>query len=149
MRILNIEVGRPEERGGMEWVRVKVQAKAFARAMVRKMVMMAVMVVRCNVPRSVVANSFGFARVDVPECPGVFLVLDQVCLVKFFVSVLGLVVRRTYIVVFGSFSPITIRTTRTVRVVRVLRRLISKNIMLRFRRSVIPKSMTLSTDLNR
>ncbi|KAJ3044034.1 tRNA pseudouridine synthase 1, partial [Rhizophlyctis rosea] len=77
MRILNIEVSKPEERGGMEWVRVKVQAKAFARLQVRKMISLAVLVLRTNTPRSVVANSFGFARVDVPECPGVFLVLDQ------------------------------------------------------------------------
>ncbi|KAJ3034462.1 tRNA pseudouridine synthase 1 [Rhizophlyctis rosea] len=77
MRILNIELSKPEEHAGMEWVRVKVQAKAFARLQVRKMISLAVLVVRTNTPRSVVANSFGFAKVDAPECPAPFLILDQ------------------------------------------------------------------------
>ncbi|KAJ1569170.1 tRNA pseudouridine synthase 1 [Nowakowskiella sp. JEL0078] len=38
MRILNIECSKPEEHAGMEWVRIKVQAKAFARFQIRKMI---------------------------------------------------------------------------------------------------------------
>ncbi|KAJ3281662.1 tRNA pseudouridine synthase 1 [Borealophlyctis nickersoniae] len=77
MRILNIEVSQPEEHAGMEWVRIKVQSKAFARFQVRKMIALAIMVIRTNTPRSVVANSFGFARIEIPEAPAHCLILDQ------------------------------------------------------------------------
>ncbi|KAI9102655.1 pseudouridine synthase [Phlyctochytrium arcticum] len=76
MRILNIECSKPEVHFGMEWVRIKVQAKAFARYQVRKMLSMAIMVIRTNTPRSIVANSFGFAKIDIPEAPACGLILD-------------------------------------------------------------------------
>ncbi|TPX56463.1 hypothetical protein PhCBS80983_g04529 [Powellomyces hirtus] len=77
MRILNIDCSVPEVHFGMEWVRIKVQAKAFARYQVRKMIAMAIMVIRTNTPRSVVANSFGFTNIDIPEAPGFGLILDE------------------------------------------------------------------------
>ncbi|KAI8809179.1 pseudouridine synthase [Cladochytrium replicatum] len=77
MRILNIECSRPEEHAGMEWVRIKVQAKAFARFQIRKMIALAVLVIRTNTPRAIVGNSFGWGKIDIPEAPGQFLILDQ------------------------------------------------------------------------
>ncbi|KAI8823668.1 pseudouridine synthase [Fimicolochytrium jonesii] len=77
MRILNIECSAPELHFGMEYIRVKVQAKAFARYQVRKMIAMAIMVVRTNTPRSIVANSFGYANIDIPEAPAFGLILDE------------------------------------------------------------------------
>ncbi|KAJ3163206.1 tRNA pseudouridine synthase 1 [Geranomyces michiganensis] len=77
MRIINIECSAPQIHFGMEWVRVKVQAKAFARYQVRKMMAMAIMVIRTNTPRSVVANSFGYTNIDIPEAPGFGLILDE------------------------------------------------------------------------
>ncbi|KAI8592315.1 pseudouridine synthase [Geranomyces variabilis] len=77
MRIINIDCSAPEVHFGMEWVRVKVQAKAFARYQVRKMMAMAIMVIRTNTPRSVVANSFGYTNIDIPEAPGFGLILDE------------------------------------------------------------------------
>ncbi|KAJ3021866.1 tRNA pseudouridine synthase 1 [Thoreauomyces humboldtii] len=77
MRILNIDVSEPEIHFGMEWVRIKIQAKAFARYQVRKMIAMMIMVLRTNTPRSVVANSFGVTNIDIPEAPGMFLILDE------------------------------------------------------------------------
>ncbi|KAJ1563761.1 tRNA pseudouridine synthase 1, partial [Nowakowskiella sp. JEL0078] len=71
MRILNIECSRPEEHAGMEWVRIKVQAKAFARFQIRKMIG------KTNTPRSILGNSFGFAKIDIPEAPGHALILDE------------------------------------------------------------------------
>ncbi|RKO88306.1 pseudouridine synthase [Blyttiomyces helicus] len=76
MRILNIECSAPEEHAGMEWIRIKVQAKAFARFQVRKMIALAIMVIRTNTPRSIVGNSFGFASLDIPEAPGHCAILD-------------------------------------------------------------------------
>lgn len=77
LRILNIEVSPAEMHNGLEWIRIKVQAKAFARLQVRKMVAFAVMVTRTNTPRSVVANSFGYAKFHVPEVPAQGLILDE------------------------------------------------------------------------
>jgi tRNA pseudouridine(38-40) synthase len=77
LRILNIELGQPEMKGDMEWIRIKVQAKAFARLQVRKMMAFAIMVARTNTPRSVVANSFGYAKIVLPETPAYGLILDE------------------------------------------------------------------------
>ncbi|KAJ3107811.1 tRNA pseudouridine synthase 1 [Phlyctochytrium planicorne] len=77
MRILSMELSDPEVHFGMEWIRVKVQAKAFARFQIRRMLAMMVLVVRTNTPRSVVANSFGFAQIDLPEAPAIGLICDE------------------------------------------------------------------------
>ncbi|KAJ3004995.1 tRNA pseudouridine synthase 1 [Thoreauomyces humboldtii] len=77
MRIINIDCSEPEVHGGTEWVRVKVHAKAFAKHQIRKMLAMAIMVIRTNTPRSVVANSFGVTNIDIPEAPETTLVLDE------------------------------------------------------------------------
>ncbi|KAJ3110647.1 tRNA pseudouridine synthase 1 [Phlyctochytrium bullatum] len=77
MRILSMELSEPEVHFGMEWIRVKVQAKAFARYQIRRMLAMMIMVVRTNTPRSIVANSFGFAQVDLPEAPAIGLICDE------------------------------------------------------------------------
>ncbi|TPX68399.1 hypothetical protein SpCBS45565_g03168 [Spizellomyces sp. 'palustris'] len=77
MRIINIECSAPEVHFGMEWLRFKVQAKAFARYQVRKMMAMAIMVIRTNTPRSIVANSFGYAKIEIPEAPAMGLILDE------------------------------------------------------------------------
>ncbi|KAI8835726.1 pseudouridine synthase [Chytridium lagenaria] len=77
MRILSMELSEPEVHFGMEWIRIKVQAKAFARFQIRRMLAMMVLVVRTNTPRSIVANSFGFAQVDLPEAPAIGLICDE------------------------------------------------------------------------
>ena len=77
LRILNIELSEPKMHEGIEWIRIKVQAKAFARLQVRKMVAFAVMVARTNTPPSVIANSFGYAKIHLPETPACGLILDE------------------------------------------------------------------------
>ena len=77
IRILNIDVTEPEWHEGMEWVRIKVQAKAFARYMIRRMVTMLIMVMRTNTPRAAIANSYGFQSIDILEAPGFCLILDE------------------------------------------------------------------------
>ncbi|KAJ3211947.1 tRNA pseudouridine synthase 1 [Dinochytrium kinnereticum] len=77
MRILSVELSDPEVHFGMEWIRVKIQAKAFARFQIRRMLAMMILVVRTNTPRSIVANSFGFAQVDLPEAPAIGLICDE------------------------------------------------------------------------
>ena len=38
---------------------------------------MLIMVIRTNTPRSVIGNSFGFSKIDIPDTPAGFLILDQ------------------------------------------------------------------------
>jgi hypothetical protein len=38
---------------------------------------MFIMVVRTNTPRSVIGHSFGFQKIDIPDTPSGFLILDQ------------------------------------------------------------------------
>jgi tRNA pseudouridine(38-40) synthase len=77
LRILNIELAKPQMHHEMEWIRIKVQAKAFARLQIRKMISFAIMVVRTNTPTSVIGNSFGIHRIHLPEIPGIGLILDE------------------------------------------------------------------------
>jgi tRNA pseudouridine38-40 synthase len=77
LRILNVELSAPEMHDGLEWVRVKVQAKAFARYQIRKMIALAIMVIHTNTPVSVIGNSFGYAKIEFPEAPGLGLILDE------------------------------------------------------------------------
>jgi tRNA pseudouridine(38-40) synthase len=77
LRILNVELAAPQMHDGLEWVRVKVQAKAFARYQIRKMIALAIMVIRTNTPVSVIGNSFGYAKIELPEVPALGLILDE------------------------------------------------------------------------
>ncbi|KAJ3358439.1 tRNA pseudouridine synthase 1 [Kappamyces sp. JEL0680] len=77
VNIFNIEASPLELHSGMEWVRVKVQASAFARDQIRKMIGMLIMVTRTNTPRSVLGNSFGYSKIDIPETPVGFQILDE------------------------------------------------------------------------
>ncbi|KAJ3195421.1 hypothetical protein HK101_000263 [Irineochytrium annulatum] len=83
MRILSMEMSEPEVHFGMEWIRVKVQARAFARFQIRRMLGLAILVIRTNTPRAVVANSFGFAQIDIPEAPAIGLICDEVFYLKY------------------------------------------------------------------
>ncbi|KAI9207576.1 pseudouridine synthase [Polychytrium aggregatum] len=78
MRILQIEASSPEIHHGIEWIRVKFQAKAFASFQIRKMMALAILVIRTNTPRSLIANSFGLATINIPEAPATGLILDNV-----------------------------------------------------------------------
>ncbi|KAI8925382.1 pseudouridine synthase [Entophlyctis helioformis] len=77
IRILNIDTSAFEVHEGVEWLRIKVQAPAFARYQIRRMMSMMVMVIRTNTPRSVVGNSFGLAKISIPEAPAFSLILDE------------------------------------------------------------------------
>ncbi|KAJ3343299.1 tRNA pseudouridine synthase 1 [Entophlyctis luteolus] len=78
MRIINIESGPPELHNGMEWIRIKVQAKALARFQLRRMIGLLILVIRTNTPRSVIANSFGAScKFEIPDAPASSLVFHQ------------------------------------------------------------------------
>lgn len=67
----------PEYHHGMEWTRITISARSFEKYQILKMIALAVLVIRTNTPRSVVANSFGRAKIDIPELPGYGLILED------------------------------------------------------------------------
>ncbi|KAJ3098278.1 tRNA pseudouridine synthase 1 [Phlyctochytrium planicorne] len=77
IRILNIECCDPEIHFGMEWIRIKVQSKAFARYQIRRMIALAIQAIRTNTPRNVVSNSFGIQVMTIPESPAIGLIFDE------------------------------------------------------------------------
>ncbi|KAJ3114856.1 tRNA pseudouridine synthase 1 [Phlyctochytrium bullatum] len=83
IRILNIEPSAvkqcsdPEIHFGMEWIRIKVQSKAFARFQIRRMIALAILVIRTNTPRNAVSNSFGVQSMSIPEAPATALIFDE------------------------------------------------------------------------
>ncbi|KAI8844123.1 pseudouridine synthase [Chytriomyces cf. hyalinus JEL632] len=77
MRIINIESGSPEVHNGMEWIRIKAQSKAMARFQFRRMMALLILVVRTNTPRSLIANSFGVTKIDIPNAPAMGLIFHQ------------------------------------------------------------------------
>ncbi|KAI9338382.1 pseudouridine synthase [Zopfochytrium polystomum] len=82
IRVMDMQMSNPEIRpagepaAGMEFVRIKIRAKAFARFQFRKMVALAIMVIRTNTPRSLVAGSFGVGKFEVPECPSTGMIFE-------------------------------------------------------------------------
>ncbi|KAJ3408390.1 hypothetical protein CcCBS67573_g02433 [Chytriomyces confervae] len=77
MRIINIESGSPELHNGMEWIRIKVQSKAMARFQFRRMMALLILVIRTNTPRSLIANSFGVTKIEIPNAPAMGLIFHQ------------------------------------------------------------------------
>ncbi|ORY51088.1 pseudouridine synthase [Rhizoclosmatium globosum] len=77
MRIINIESGSPEIHSGMEWIRIKIQSKALARFQFRRMMALLILVIRTNTPRSLIANSFGVGKIEIPDAPASGLIFHQ------------------------------------------------------------------------
>ncbi|TPX33457.1 hypothetical protein SmJEL517_g03672 [Synchytrium microbalum] len=75
--VQNVMCSPPEYHNNMEWVRITFTAANFHKYQILKMVALAVLIIRTNTPRSIVANSFGFANIDIPEAPAYSLVLED------------------------------------------------------------------------
>ncbi|KAI8851274.1 hypothetical protein BC829DRAFT_441701 [Chytridium lagenaria] len=69
--------GDPEVHFGMEWIRIKIQSKAFARYQIRRMIALAIQVIRTNTPRNAVSNAFGIHPISIPEAPALGLIFDE------------------------------------------------------------------------
>ena len=89
MRIISVDTNAPFVQDGMEWIKVSFTAKNFQKHQIRKMVSVAVMVTRTNTPRSVVGNSFGIAKMDIPEFPPFGLFLSDASYASYDVSAHG------------------------------------------------------------
>ncbi|KAK4243879.1 pseudouridine synthase [Corynascus novoguineensis] len=60
-----------------EWLSLKVHGQSFMMHQIRKMVAMAVMVVRCGAPLSIISVSYGPRRISIPKAPGLGLMLER------------------------------------------------------------------------
>ncbi|KAL2150540.1 hypothetical protein VTH82DRAFT_7103 [Thermothelomyces myriococcoides] len=60
-----------------EWLSLKVHGQSFMMHQIRKMVAMAVMVVRCGAPPSLITESYGPRRISIPKAPGLGLMLER------------------------------------------------------------------------
>lgn len=60
-----------------EWLSLKVHGQSFMMHQIRKMVAMAVLIVRCGAPMSLVNESYGPRRISIPKAPGLGLMLER------------------------------------------------------------------------
>ncbi|KAK4163873.1 pseudouridine synthase [Cladorrhinum sp. PSN259] len=67
----------PIQIGDTEWLSLKVHGQSFMMHQIRKMVAMAVMVVRCGAPVSLITESYGARRISIPKAPGLGLMLER------------------------------------------------------------------------
>ncbi|KAL2161811.1 hypothetical protein VTH06DRAFT_7595 [Thermothelomyces fergusii] len=68
---------KPITIGDTEWLSLKVHGQSFMMHQIRKMVAMAVMVVRCGAPTSIITESYGPRRISIPKAPGLGLMLER------------------------------------------------------------------------
>ncbi|XP_021113360.1 tRNA pseudouridine synthase A, mitochondrial isoform X1 [Heterocephalus glaber] len=76
--VLEMYCEPPFEREGLEFAVIKVKGQSFMMHQIRKMVGLVVAIVKGYAPESVLACSWGEAKVDVPKAPGLGLVLERV-----------------------------------------------------------------------
>ncbi|KAK3399187.1 pseudouridine synthase [Sordaria brevicollis] len=60
-----------------EWLSLKVHGQSFMMHQIRKMVAMAVLIVRCGAPMSLINESYGPRRISIPKAPGLGLMLER------------------------------------------------------------------------
>ncbi|KAM6155797.1 pseudouridylate synthase 1 homolog [Rhynchocyon petersi] len=76
--ILEMRCGEPFLRDGLEFAVITVKGQSFMMHQIRKMVGLVLAIVRGHAPESLLARSWGPAKVDVPKAPGLGLVLERV-----------------------------------------------------------------------
>ncbi|CDS03495.1 hypothetical protein LRAMOSA00897 [Lichtheimia ramosa] len=72
-----MQVGQPKEFDGMEWINVKLRGQSFMLHQIRKMIAMAMLVTRTNTPTSVISQSFGPHKINIPKAPALGLLLEK------------------------------------------------------------------------
>jgi tRNA pseudouridine38-40 synthase len=60
-----------------EWLSLKVHGQSFMMHQIRKMVAMAMMVVRCGAPLSLIKQSYEHRRISIPKAPSLGLMLER------------------------------------------------------------------------
>lgn len=68
---------KPIQIRDTEWLSLKVHGQSFMMHQIRKMVAMAVLSVRCAMPRERIRQSYGPTRISIPKAPGLGLLLER------------------------------------------------------------------------
>ncbi|KAI8341958.1 pseudouridine synthase [Chlamydoabsidia padenii] len=75
--IMDITVGDPIYIDDVEWISVKLHGQSFMLHQIRKMISMAVLVVRSGTPLSLIEESFGPRKINIPKAPALGLLLER------------------------------------------------------------------------
>ena len=73
----NLTVSDPFMVGNSEWISLKFHGQSFMLHQIRKMIGLVIMVVRTRTPASLVPETFGPARLNIPKAPALGLLLEQ------------------------------------------------------------------------
>ncbi|KAK0552652.1 tRNA pseudouridine synthase 1 [Tilletia horrida] len=72
-----LTISDPKLINGTEWVSVKLHGQSFMLHQIRKMIGLLVLIGRTPTPASLVAETYGPARIHIPKAPGLGLLLEQ------------------------------------------------------------------------
>ena len=75
----DLVVSDPFIVGGNEWISLKFHGQSFMLHQIRKMVGLLIMLVRTRTPASLVPETFGPTRLNIPKAPALGLLLEQPC----------------------------------------------------------------------
>ncbi|XP_066465880.1 pseudouridylate synthase 1 homolog isoform X2 [Tiliqua scincoides] len=81
--IMEMYCEEPFERDGMELAVIKVKGQSFMMHQIRKMIGLVIAIVKGYAAESIMEQSWGEEKVDVPKAPGLGLVLEQVHFEKY------------------------------------------------------------------
>ncbi|CAD6900864.1 unnamed protein product [Tilletia controversa] len=73
----NFTISDPKLINGTEWVSIKFHGQSFMLHQIRKMIGLLVLIARTPTPASLIAETYGPARIHVPKAPGLGLLLEQ------------------------------------------------------------------------
>ncbi|SAM03912.1 hypothetical protein [Absidia glauca] len=75
--IMDITVAEPLYIDNVEWISVKLHGQSFMLHQIRKMISMAVLVVRSGTPLTLIEDSFGPQKINIPKAPALGLLLER------------------------------------------------------------------------
>nr|XP_056715056.1 pseudouridylate synthase 1 homolog [Euleptes europaea] len=81
--IMEMYCEEPFVRDGMELAVIKVKGQSFMMHQIRKMIGLVIAIVKGYAPESILEQSWGEEKVDVPKAPGLGLVLERVHFEKY------------------------------------------------------------------
>ncbi|KAG1139619.1 hypothetical protein G6F37_003230 [Rhizopus arrhizus] len=75
--IKGITVGEPIYIHDTEWISIKLHGQSFMLHQIRKMISMGMLIARTNTPISLIQETFGEKRINIPKAPALGLLLER------------------------------------------------------------------------
>ncbi|KAL9933856.1 hypothetical protein V8E36_007514 [Tilletia maclaganii] len=72
-----LTISDPKLINGTEWISIKIHGQSFMLHQIRKMIGLLVLIGRTPTPASLIAETYGPARIHIPKAPGLGLLLEQ------------------------------------------------------------------------